>query len=128
MSPSSYAFMTLLRKCRDRPLWSADGLRPVLVRHDREIDALALGSRREAEVIHRQTLCRAPVNAKRAANARPLVDEHYGSLRTQFGTGHFGELDVTVDRVDALGRDHLDASDRADIDTVSAEDAAIAVD
>src|SRR5215213_888467 len=99
-----------------------------LVRHHREIDALALRSRREAEVIHRQALRRAPIDAQRAADAGSLIDQHYRRLRTQFSAGHFGELDVTVDGMNAIGRDHLDALHRADVDTIGAQDAAIAVD
>ena len=79
-------------------------------------------------MVHRQALGRAPVDAKRAANAGSLVDQHHRGLGTQFGAGHLGQLDVAVDRVNAIGRDHLDAFDRADIDAVRAENAAIAVD
>ena len=101
---------------------------PILIRYDSEIDAFALRSWSEAEVIHCQALRWTPVDAKRAADAGSFVDKHHRGLRTQFGPGHLGEFDVAVDRVNAIGRHHLDAFDRADVDAVRAENAAIAVD
>src|SRR3954463_2546542 len=107
-SPYSNAFIASLQETGGRPILSTSCLRPLLVRHDGEIDALALGSRREAEVIHGQTLSRAPVDAQGAANAGSLIDHHHGCLGSQFGPLYLVEFDVAVDRVDAIGRDHLD--------------------
>src|SRR5690606_10801841 len=80
------------------------------------------------EVIHRQALRRAPVDAEAAADAAALVDDHGGRVRAQLAARHLREVDVAVDAVDALRRDHLDAVVRADIGAAVAEDAAVAVD
>src|SRR6476661_2885980 len=105
--------------------WS---LRSVSVGHDREVDAFPGFRRCDAEMIHRQALCRAPVDADAAADAAPLVDDHCRGVRAKLGPGHLGQLHVIVDRVDPLRRDHLDAPVWAGIDAAIAEDAAVAVD
>ncbi len=57
---------------------------------------------------------------------RSLVDHHRGGVRSEFGARQLRQLDIVVDRVDAIGRNHLDALVRAGIDAAVAENAAVA--
>ena len=65
-------------------------VRPDLVGDDGQVDALPLRRWRQPEVVHRQALGRAPVDAEGAADTGPLVDQHRRRLRAHLGAGHLG--------------------------------------
>ncbi len=98
-----------------------------LVGDDSEIHAFAHVGWGLAEVIHRQAFSWTPVHADAAADAGSLVDDHNGGVLTEFGARHFCQFDVVVNGIDAIGRDHLDASMWTGVDTTIAENAAITV-
>ena len=94
---------------------------------DGEIDAFAGVGRCLAEMVHGQALGWAPIDANSATDATALVDNHGGSVLTKFASGHLGQFDIVIDRVDSFGRDHLDALMWASVDAAVTENAAIAV-
>src|SRR5215210_7234592 len=79
-------------------------------------------------MVHGQALSRAPVNTDAAADAAALVDHHCRRIGAELGPGHLRQLDIVVDRVDAIRRDHLNTAVRAGVDAAVAKDAAVAVD